>query len=423
MSNHAVTKCQVAVHRKRESCRVCGGRRLQSILSLGPTPLANAFLRSREEFAEEALFPLDVYFCESCTLVQLLDVIDPEILFRNYIYVTGTSDTMALHNRGYARNVVERLGLGAQDLVIEIASNDGSLLECFRQRGVRVLGIEPALNIAEIARGRGIETVTDFFDPSTAEQIRESRGLAKAVIANNVLAHVDDPRGFLSGCRLLLDAAGLVVIEVPYLCDLLDRLEYDTIYHEHLCYFSVGTLLQLCEAVGLSVVCIDHVPVHGGSLRVYAGAAEVYTNHAKEVEAWAERERTLGLTSLARLETFAAGVEDNRRALVRLLEKHRETGASIAAYGAPAKSTTLLNYCGIGPDLIAFTVDKNPLKVGLYVPGVHIPILPVSALLERQPDRVVVLAWNFADEIMKQQAEYAKHGGRFIIPFPQPKVL
>jgi hypothetical protein len=307
--------------------------------------------------------------------------------------------------------------------VIEIASNDGSLLKCFKKFRAKTLGIEPAQNIADMARTSGVETVTQFFNSSTAQQIRDSYGCAKAVIGNNVLAHVDDTVDFLAGCKTLLDKEGLVIIEVPYLCDLLDKLEYDTIYHEHLCYFSVNTLLRLCDTVGLCIVRMDHVEVHGGSLRMYAGRTDEYGDHSQSVEAWAQRECAMGLTSLERFQRFALDVKANRQSLLRLVGDLSGNGHKIAGYGAPAKSTTLLNYCGIGTSHLAYVVDKSPLKVGLYTPGMHIPVLPVSTLLERQPDYVLILAWNFAEEIMKQQQEYTARGGRFIIPIPEPRVV
>ncbi len=411
------------VHRKRQACRGCGGSALSRFLSLGPTPLANSFLRSPGEFAGEASFPLDVYLCETCSLVQLLDVINPEVLFRNYIYVTGTSDTIAAHNRELARTAVERMRLGGGDLVVEVASNDGSLLRCFRDHGVRTLGVEPALNVAEIARSTGIETVTEFFGADVAPRLRQDYGPAAIVIGNNVLAHVDDSQGFLRGCRDLLRAGGQVIIEAPYLGDLLDRLEYDTIYHEHLCYFSVTALMHLCAAVGLVVVQMDHVPVHGGSLRMYAGRREDFGTHAPAVVAWSAREQHDGLTAFSRYERLAAAVEANRRANVGLLRDLKGQGKTVAGYGAPAKGNTLLNYCGIGTDLLPYTVDKSPLKVGLWTPGMHIPVLPVAALLERQPDYVFILAWNFSDEIMRQQQEYRRRGGQFIVPIPEPRVV
>jgi hypothetical protein len=410
-------------HHKRTSCRACGGDSLRLFLSLGPTPLANSFLKSPDDFENETAYPLDVYFCQTCSLVQLLDVIDPEVLFRHYIYVTGTSDTIAAHNIKYAKTVVDYLQLSADDLVIEVASNDGSLLRCFKEHGVGTLGIEPATNIAEMAVQNGIETVNEFFNFATAAQVRQSHGAAKAVIGNNVLAHVDETQDFLRGCKTLLADDGLVIVEVPYLKELLDRLEYDTVYHEHLCYFSVSTLLRLCDEVGLSMVRIDHVPVHGGSLRMYAGRKEYYQAHAPDVLNLAASERQAGMTDFACYQQFAEKVEQNRRGILERIKTLQAEGKTVVGYGAPAKGNTLLNYCAINTDLLPYTVDKNPMKVGLYTPGMHIPVLPVSTLLERQPDYVLILAWNFASEIMQQQEAYRNNGGRFIIPIPEPKVV
>ena len=407
----------------RSTCRICGSDRLERFLKLGPQPLANALLSSPAEFAEEPHYPLDVYFCGSCSLVQLRDVVDPEVLFRNYLYVTGTSDTISEHNQAYAREAVNLLNLGDGDLVVEVASNDGSLLSQFQAYGVRVLGIEPAENIAEMARLRGVETRGVFFDSETAVEIRNTEGPARAIVANNVLAHVDEPLDFLRGCKALLADDGLLMVEVPYLRHMLDRLEYDTIYHEHLSYFSVATLLRACEAVGLSLVRIDDVPVHGGSLRMYAGHPAHVGPHAADVEARLAEEQRDGLGRLERCETFAREVEANRQNLLELLHRIRGAGETVAGYGAPAKGNTLLNYCCIGTDFIPFTVDKNPLKVGRYTPGMHLPVRPPEALLEVQPDYVLILAWNFADEVMRQQSAFSDRGGRFIIPIPQPSIL
>lgn len=407
---------------RRTTCRACGGVSLRPFLSLGPTPPANSFLRSLDEADTELFYPLDVYFCESCSLVQLLDVIDPEVLFRNYIYVTGTSETILAHSAQYARTVVETLELTPRDLVVEIASNDGTLLKCFGYYGVKTLGVEPAENIAEMARADGIETLSRFFDSSVAREIRALYGPAKAVIANNVLAHVDEPRDFLDGCRELLHEDGLVIVEVPYLRDLLERLEYDTIYHEHLCYFSVNTLVRLFESVGLSIVRLDRVPVHGGSLRVYAARTQWPVTRLNTVSALAEAERREGLTGIRRYEEFSQKVEENRQALSALLVQLRSEEKTIVGYGASAKGNTLLNYCCIGPDLIPYIVDKNPLKVGLYTPGMHIPVMPVAALTEDLPEYLFILAWNFADEIIRQQGAFREQGGRVIIPIPEPVV-
>jgi hypothetical protein len=409
-------------HHKRTTCRACGASRLRGFLALGPQPLANAFLCGPEEFAAEARYPLDVYLCEECSLVQLLDVIDPEVLFRNYIYVTGTSTTIAAHNQAYAATVIDMLGLGAGDLVVEAASNDGSLLKCFRAGGVRTLGVEPARNIAEMARAAGIDTVDEFFRVDTARALRARYGPAKAVIGNNVLAHVDDTRGFLQGGAEFLAEDGLLITEVPYLREFLERLEYDTVYHEHLCYFSVTALMRLCEGVGLRIVRTDHHPVHGGTLRMYAGHEARYPDHAPAVKALAEEERAAGFTTMPRFVQFAQDVARNRDRVVGLLRELTAAGKTVAGYGAPAKGNTLLNYCAIGPDLLPYTVDKSPLKVGKFTPGMHIPVLPVETVLERQPDYLLILAWNFAGEIMAQQQEYRQRGGRFIVPIPDPLI-
>jgi hypothetical protein len=388
------------------------------VLALGDQPLANAFLQGASRFSQEQRFPLDVFFCGTCALVQLVDVVDPEVLFGNYLYVTGTSETIAAHNLEYARAVVDRLGLGRGDLVAEIASNDGSLLSCFQPFGVRLLGIEPARNIAEIARGRGVETVSRFFDRTAGAELAAGHGKARAIVANNVLAHVDDPVGFLAGCRDLLADDGLVYVEVPWALDMKARGEYDTIYHEHLSYFSLTALSRIAQEAGLVVVGVDHVPVHGGSIRVRFGTAP---DVEPGVPALLAREQEAALTSFEGWLAFGNAAARNREALVGLLESLRGAGHRLAGYGAPAKGNTLLNYCRIGTDLIPWTVDRNPLKVGLFTPGMHIPVLPVEAIAERRPDYLLILAWNFADEVMRQQAAFESSGGRFIIPIPEPR--
>jgi SAM-dependent methyltransferase len=411
------------VHRVRTECRACGRNGLTRFLQLGEQPLANSFLREASEFADEPRFPLDLYYCSECFLVQLVDVIDPSVLFRNYLYVTGTSDTIAEHNVRYAATIVELLDLGPDDLVVEVASNDGSLLKRFRDHGVRTLGVEPATNIAVQARAEGLEVLDVFFTEAAAEDIRASHSGARAVIGNNVLAHVDDTRGFLAGARKLLAPGGLVVTEVPYLGPFLDRLEYDTVYHEHLCYFSVGALARLCEAVGLAIVRIDDVPVHGGSVRMYAANASEVEGHAPAVLERIRAELERGMQDPACYAGFAERVVRQRDELQQLLRKLRAEGAQLAGYGAPAKGNTLLNFCQIDVETIPYLVDKSDMKVGLYTPGTHIPVMPVSTLLERQPDYVLILAWNFAPEIMRQQSEYAARGGRFIVPIPEPRVV
>ena len=408
------------VHKKRQACRACGGTRFQVVLALGEIPLANSFLKGPEDFENEKFYPLDLYFCENCSLLQLLDVIHPEVLFRDYIYVTGTSETMAAHNIEYADSVIRFCELEPHNAVFEIASNDGSLLNCFQSRGLRTLGIEPAGNISRIAREKGVETVTEFFDSSCARKILEFYGPARVVIANNVLAHVDDTQDFLKGCHDLLSNDGALVIEVPYLRELLQNLEYDTIYHEHLCYFSVTALMRLFETVNLGIIRIDFVPVHGGSIRVFASRNRKHSNAVVEISG---EEKQLGLTQFQTYQSFAKSVEQNRKELRELLERLRSEQKRVAAYGAPAKGNTLLNYCNIGTDLISYTVDKSPLKVGLFTPGKHLPVRSVDTLAQDRPDYVLLLAWNYAKEVLNNQQEYRSKGGRFVLPIPRPEVI
>ena len=423
---HAAVETSIPVapvHGKRNSCRACSYQTPERFLELGPSPLANAFLTGPNEFESEGQYPLDVYFCPKCSLVQLLDVINPEVLFRHYLYVSGTSETIRKHYVEYSQTLHDLLSLKEADLVTEIASNDGSLLGHFRDRSIRVLGVEPATNIAAIARAAGIPTLNRFFNAEAAREIRKEFGPSKAVIANNVLAHVDDPRDFLAGCEHLLGPGGLAAFEFPYLTHLIDNLEYDTIYHEHLCYFSARALMHLCDAVGLSIVRVDRVAVHGGSLRIYAGRKQDHPQHGEAILDLAEQESEAGLDHIGAYRRFANDVRENRRLLINMLQDLRSAGRTVAAYGAPAKGNTLLNYCGISPDLVAYTVDKNPLKVGLYSPGMHLPVLNVATLLENQPDYVLILAWNFAAEIIEQQSEYQRRGGKFIIPVPKPRIV
>lgn len=409
-----------ARHHRRTTCRGCGGVGLHRFLSLGDQPLANALLTGPDAFADERFYPLDVYFCRDCTLVQLVDVVDPEVLFSHYLYVTGTSETIAAHNEAYAASVISRLGLGPRDLVAEIASNDGSLLSAFARRGVRVVGIEPARNIAAMAQARGIDTEVRFFARGVGTEVAARHGRARAIVANNVFAHVDDPVGFLAGCAELLANDGMVFIECPWALDMLRGGEYDTIYHEHLSYVSVTALARMASDAGLFLAGVERVPVHGGSIRVRfsrtAGAAP-------DVERAMADEDAAGVTSAAAWDAFGASAARNRDALLSLLAGLRAEGKQVAAYGAPAKGNTLLNYCGIDTAIIPWTVDRNPLKVGLFTPGMHLPVLPVTEVLARQPDYLLILAWNFAEEIVRQQAAFAQAGGRFIVPIPTPRVL
>ena len=407
---------------KRSTCRSCGGARLALVLSLGEVPLANAYL-SQEQLAQpEPKFPLEVYFCEDCALLQLLHVVSPEVLFSNYLYRTGTNQTIAAHNAALALAVVDQGKLGAQDLVVEVASNDGSLLGCFQKLGVRVLGIEPAKNIAKLARDAGIETVNEFFNPAVADRVAAQYGPAAAVLANNVLAHVDATVEFLASCRRLLRPGGRVIMEAPYLVEMLERVEYDTVYHEHLCYFSVTALLRLFAEAGLALDRMDRVEIHGGSLRMWARAMDS-AGHSAQVLEMAAQEKARGLASLVAYQSFAGRAARQREQLLALLQRLKKEGKRVAGYGAPAKGNTLLCYCGIGTDLVPYTVDRSPLKVGLYTPGSRIPILPTERIHEDQPDYILILAWNFATEIMADFRAFHERGGRFILPLPEPTIV
>lgn len=391
---------------------------MSRFLSLGPAPLANAFL-SPSEFQDERAYPLDVYLCHHCGLVQLVDVIDRSTLFSRYIYTSGTSETVRTHNRRLAATVHDLLALRPSDLVVEVASNDGSLLSCFKQLGTRVLGVEPAANLAAVSTAQGLDTVNVFFDFAVAQRLRQDQGPAKAIIANNVLAHVDDPGDFLRGCAALLDPEGLLIAEVPSLRELIEHKEYDTVYHEHLSYFSATALVRLCDEAGMSLVRIDHIPIHGGSLRMFAAPRR--HDHGGEVLQLAREEQADGLTELPRFERFASDVAQHRAAIISLLDGITATGKTIAGYGAAAKGNTLLNYCGIDHRRLRYIVDRNTLKIGLYTPGTHVPVVSAERLNTDPPDYLLILAWNVAEEVMAQQREYRERGGRFIVPIPTPQ--
>jgi hypothetical protein len=410
----------MAATRTKVRCLSCGSDDLAMVLSLGSTPLANAFVDPRKKDAPEPSYPLELWFCGSCFLLQLAERVPPEILFKDYVYMTGTSKTMERHHEALVLAHVRRLGLGEESLVVDIASNDGSLLKVFARQGARTLGIEPASNLARIARDAGIDTIDRFFDVSCALSVVADYGNADLVCANNVLAHVPDLHGFLTGCRTLLGTSGMLSVEVPYLAPLVDHLEYDTVYHEHLSYFSVLALDNAFRRAGLGIVDIEHVPVHGGTVRVLARpgreAGTAVVEHCRA-------ERARGFDRAATFHEFAARVEKNKAALVALLHGLRKEGRRIAAYGAPAKGNTLLNYCGLGADVIEYTVDRNPLKVGKLTPGRHIPVHPRERLDTNAPDYLLILPWNLTDEIMEQESAYRKRGGRFVIPIPEPRVV
>jgi SAM-dependent methyltransferase len=404
------------------ACRSCGSNALQHVLSLGKTPLANALLREEQLGDVEPHFPLEVVFCAECTLVQLTESVPPEQLFSEYLYLSSFADTMVRHASDLVSRMIARLGLGKDSLAIEVASNDGYLLQFYRDAGVPVLGIEPARNIAAIAEEKGIPTLCEFFGEALAQRLVREGRMADVIHANNVLAHVPDLNGVVRGFRALLKPEGLVSVEVPYVVDMLHGTEFDTIYHEHLCYFSLTALDGLFARCGLNVHDVEHLDIHGGSLRVIAELASPAATRTPAVEDMLQREAAAGVGTIDFYRDFATRVETLREQLIALLRELKSQGKTIAAYGASAKGSTLLNFFGIGGDMIDYVVDRSTVKQGMYTPGTRLPIRPPEALVETAPDYVLLLTWNFAREILEQQSEYRTRGGRFIIPIPELQI-
>lgn len=411
-----------APHGRAPACRSCGARRLQVFLSLGDMPLSDGFLAPAQLQRAEPRYPLDVAFCPDCTLVQILATVPPEELFgADYPYYSSFSDTLLAHSQANVQARLAECRLGPDSLVVELASNDGYLLQYYQAAGVPVLGIDPAPGPVAAARARGIESLQAFFGRELAAQLAAAGRRADVIHANNVLAHVADTNGFVAGIAGLLKEDGVAVIEVPYVRELIEHGEFDTIYHEHLCYFSVSALVPLLARHGLALTRVEPLSIHGGSLRLFARHA---TARAEEsVGRYLEAERHAGLTGPDYYTRFCERVQSIRAALASLLGELKSQQARIAGYGAAAKGTIMLNYVGIGPETLDFVVDRNVHKHGRWIPGVRLPIVPVERVLAEQPDYLLILPWNFKDEIIAQQAEYRRRGGRFIVPVPQPAIV
>jgi SAM-dependent methyltransferase len=403
-------------------CRSCANPDLRPFLSLGTTPLADALVDPALAGEPEDRFPLDVVMCPSCSLVQIGEEVPPQKLFvDNYLYFSSFSQLLLDHSAAHAESLIADRGLGSASLVVEIASNDGYLLRNFVAKGIPVLGIDPAPGQAEAAEVVGVPTLTEFFGIDLARRLTATGPRADVIIANNVMAHVPDLNGFVAGMRELIADDGVITIENPYVRDLVEHVEFDTIYHEHHCYFSCTAVDQLMRRHDLHLNDIEYFPnLHGGTLRWYVEPVERPSTRILEQLA---HERDIGLTTYDYYSQFASQVLQVKLDLRALLDRLRSDGSRIAGYGAAAKGATLLNYTGIGADVLDYVVDRNVHKQGLLMPGVRVPILPPEQLLTDRPDYLLLLAWNFADEIMQQQEAYREAGGRFIVPVPTPVIL
>lgn len=403
-------------------CIVCSSGDVQEFLDLGCMALANNFLTKEELSKPEPKYPLRVGFCHNCGHVQLMEHVPPSAMFENYLYISSMSDTLKRHLYDLAQVLTERYHLGLDDLVIDIGSNDGTLLSGFKRHGVNILGVDPARNLAELARQVGVETYTVFFGSETAVQIAERYGKASVVTATNTFLHIPELADFVRGIDRVLAPNGVFVIEMHYLVDLLEQGAFDTIYHEHVSYWALGPMVYLFNKYGMQVVDVERLPLHHGQLRVFVhrkGHGKVQPSVAEILD----MERSKGIHQFETYEHLAQSAAWIKRDLRRTIKDLLAQGERVVGYGAPAKGNTLLSFLEIGPDMIEYIADRSPLKQGCYTPGMHIPIVAPERLLEDQPDYVLLLAWNFADEIMEQQAEYRRRGGKFILPVPQVKII
>ncbi len=403
-------------------CRSCGGTHGALVLDLGLQPLANNLLRAEDLAKPEPKFPLRVAVCQSCWLLQILELVPPVQLFSEYLYFSSFSDALLRHARAAVEKHIAECGLNSQSHVVEIASNDGYLLQNFVVAKIPCLGIEPAANIAKVAREKGIETRVEFFGQSLAQTLAAEKKSADLILGNNVFAHAPDTNDFVASLKTLLKPPGRIVLEFPYGVDLIEHSEFDTIYHEHVFYFTLTALQPLFARHGLEIFRVEHLSIHGGSLRLFAGHAGAHGVEVSVNNRLAD-EKSKGVGSLAYYEDFAANVLAIKRSLRELLAQLKQQGKTMAAYGASAKGSTLLNFFELGKETLDFVADRSTYKQGRLTPGTHIPILPPEALLEKRPDFTLLLTWNFADEILAQQKAYRDGGGKFIIPIPQVKVV
>ncbi|WP_329026185.1 class I SAM-dependent methyltransferase [Streptomyces sp. NBC_00690] len=407
-------------------CRLCGSAAMASVVDLGATPPCESFLAADQLERPEPAYPLHLQVCTDCWLAQIPPLISPEETFTQYAYFSSYSTSWVEHARTFVADAVERLGLGSKGeeaFVVEVASNDGYLLRHLVDRGIRCLGVEPSVNVGAAARDAGVPTLTAFLDPTTGATVRAEHGPADLVVANNVYAHIPDVVGFTKGLRALVADDGWVSIEVQHLLTLIEQNQYDTIYHEHFQYYTVASAARALESGGLSLVDVELLPTHGGSIRLWARPTEVAGEQTRQVAEVLNQEKAAGLQELSGYTEFAARVAKVRRDLLRFLIEAAERGERVVGYGAPGKGNTLLNHCGIRPDLLAYTVDRNPYKHGRFTPGTRIPILPPEQIATDRPDYVLVLPWNLRTELVEQLSFVHEWGGRLVFPIPELSIV
>jgi len=402
-------------------CRICKSENLTKFLDLGDQPLANSFLKSESEFAQEKKYPLAVYFCETCSLAQLLDVVSKEEMFSDYIYFTSGMPRISGHFKAYAEDVMERF-LKPGDFVVEIASNDGILLKFFQDAGYKALGVDPAANVVKVADKLGVTTIVDFFSKKLAGEIANDKGKAKAILANNVVAHINDLHDLAAGIKELLATDGAFVLEAPYLIDMFQNLAYDTIYHEHLSYLAVRPLQKLFGQVDLEIFDVQIKNAQGRSLRVFVGHKGIH-NIDPSVQKYIDLELSMDLDKLEAYKVLAERAATQKERLVGMLKDLKAQGKKIAAYGAPAKGNTMLNYCQIGCDILDYALDNLPAKQNLFTPGMHIPTVDSTYAHSHLPDYFLMLAWNYAEQILDDEKDFAAKGGKFIIPVEGVKII
>ncbi|MGJ6968212.1 methyltransferase domain-containing protein [Streptosporangium sp. G11] len=405
------------------TCRLCGSTSLASVVDLGATPPCERFLTERQLEEPEVTYPLHLRVCTGCWLAQIPPMITPEETFTEYAYFSSYSTSWVEHAREFVRGAADRLGLGAGSFVVEVASNDGYLLRHVVERGIRCLGIEPSENVGRAARDAGVTTFTAFLDPETGASVRAEHGPADLVVANNVYAHIPDVVGFTRGLRALVADDGWVSIEVQHLLTLMEHNQYDTIYHEHFQYYTVASAQRALATGGLALVDVESLPTHGGSIRLWARPLEVAGEPGERVAALLAAEKAAGLHELSGYAEFGERVARVRRDLLGFLLDAAREGRTVAGYGAPGKGNTLLNHCGIRPDLLPFTVDRNPYKHGRFTPGTRVPILPPERLAEERPDYVLVLPWNLREELVGQLSFVHAWGGRLVFPIPNLEIV